>query len=127
MLIDYVREGQQIASDCHRSGKFVAGVKDRYASWLQSVEEHLKGDPVTLARFRNAQPVPDLPADIVTAQWQKLQGQLAVLVELARERGEAKPEEVFALKPTRVGVGDDLKAAWRKIVARWHRGRREPL
>jgi sugar phosphate isomerase/epimerase len=129
MLIGYISEGEQIAAECSRA-KFVSGVEERHASWSQRVREYLKDDSVALARFRNAQPVLHVHtglASSVAGHWQRLQGQLAVLVELAKEREQAKPDEVFALKPAAWGLGVDLEAAWRKIRARWRRGRTEPL
>ena len=104
MLIEYIRQGEQIASGC-RGSKSVKGVKARYVAWSRSVEECLKDDPMALARFRNAQPVLDVPPDIaagVANHWKKLQGQLAVLNKLAREREQ---EEVFALSPILWGRG----------------------
>jgi hypothetical protein len=41
MLLDLVREGEQIAAGC-RASKFVKGVKARYVAWSRSVEEYLK-------------------------------------------------------------------------------------
>jgi hypothetical protein len=78
-------------------------------AWSRSVEEYLKDDPVALTRFRNAQPISGVHPDIAAAvanHWKKLQGQLAVLTDLARD---------FALSPTLWGLGVNLKAAWRKL------------
>ena len=110
MLLDLVREGEQIAAGC-RASKFVKGVKARCVAWSRSVEEYLKDDPVALTRFRNAQPISGVHPDIAAAvanHWKKLQGQLAVLTDLAREREQ---EVVFALSPTLWGLGVNLKAA----------------
>ena len=122
MLIEYIRQGEQIASGC-RGSKSVKGVKARYVAWSRSVEECLKDDPMALARFRNAQPVLDVPPDIaagVANHWKKLQGQLAVLNKLAREREQ---EEVFALSPILWGWGTGLKAAGRKLKEWWRKCR----
>ncbi|MGH8615512.1 MAG: hypothetical protein ACREYF_26710 [Gammaproteobacteria bacterium] len=122
MLIHYIRQGEQIASGC-RSSKSLKGLKTRYVAWSRSVEKYLKDDPVALARFCNAQPVSHIHPDTAVAvanHWKKLQGQLAVLTELAREREQ---EEVFALSPILWGWGAGLKSAGRKLKDWWRKRR----
>jgi hypothetical protein len=122
MLIKFIREGEQIARGC-RASKSAKGVKARYVTWSREVEECLKDDPSALARFRNAPLVSEVPADIgrgVANHWKKLQGQLAVLGELAREREQ---EEVSALSPILWGWGNGLTTAGRKLKEWWRRRR----
>jgi hypothetical protein len=122
MLINFIREGEQIARGC-RASKSAKGVKARYVAWSREVEECLKDDPSALARFRNAPLVSEVPADIargVANHWKKLQGQQVVLRELAREREQ---EEVSALSPILWGWGASLKSAGRKLKQWWRRRR----
>lgn len=118
--IDLIKEGEQIAADA-RGGKNVKGFRERCSAWSRQVEDSLRDDPIALARFRHAPPVPDAQARAIVSglagHWQKLTGQLALLIEIARERGE--PEAV-TLKPGAYGISVDLKLVWREL-RRWLR------
>src|SRR6478736_9162715 len=115
-LIELIEEGRQIAVG---AGKNVTGFRERCSAWSRKVEAELRDDALGLMRFNNALPIPRIPSGIpfgIADFWQKLQGQMAVLIELAKER---KEPEALTLKPGAYGMNLDLKVAWRKLWVWW--------
>ena len=91
-LIDLVSEGEKLAL-LMRASKDRGWAKAQHVAWRASVKEHLKDDPLALARFRNARPVLDVRvgmASEIAGYWQSLQGELAVLIAIAGEREQAQ-------------------------------------
>ena len=87
-LIALIEEGQKIAAGGF-GGKAAEGFRQCYAAWSRKVKEELQDDALSLARFNNAQPISYEQAGIpfgVAEHWGKLQGQIAVLIELEKER-----------------------------------------
>lgn len=90
-LIDLISEGEKLAL-LMRASKDRGWAKAQHAVWRASIKEHLKDDPLTLARFRNARPVLDVRVGMasgIAGYWQSLQGELAVLRAIAGEREQA--------------------------------------
>jgi hypothetical protein len=123
-MFDLIENGDRIAKEFFP--KRLPAARVNYSAWTQRVEVYLSNNPVALVRFRHAEPVLQVPSGMPSntgAQWAKLRGQLAVLIELANERQHQKRDEVMTLKPGVWGLAVDLKAAWRKLMALWQKPR----
>jgi hypothetical protein len=113
-LIGLIKEGQKIAAGAF-GGKAVKGFRERCGAWSQKVEEELQDDAFARARFESAQPILHEQAGIpfgVAAHWQRLKGQLAVLIELEKERPKA-----VTFKPGAYGIHANPQVIWRNLKA----------
>jgi len=117
-LIPLIEEGEKIAaSDATAPRDF----RERCAAWAKKVIRELEDDPLALARFTTAKPFAHDDTVIpfgIAVHWRRLKGQLAVLIELEKERPKA-----MTFKPGVYGDYTDPKAILQNLKAWWKRPR----
>jgi hypothetical protein len=119
VLLSLISQGQKLAYEL-RKCKDRHAAKTQYGAWRRSVKEHLKDSRVATARFFGAQPIAHVRAGMafgVAGYWQHLQGELTVLIAIAREWEQHKPDELFTVKPSAFGITANLKEFWRRDKA----------
>jgi hypothetical protein len=117
-LIPLIEEGEKIAaSDATAPRDF----RERCAAWAKKVIGELEDDPLALARFTTAKPFAHDDTVIpfgIAVHWRRLKGQLAVLIELEKERPKA-----MTFKPGAYGDYTNPKAILQNLKAWWKRPR----
>ena len=100
-----VTEGQRLVEDAleHR----IADYDARCEAWRLAVEQSLKGKPLALARFRQAQPIntpqPGIPYGIMS-DFALLRGRLFVLTNINQESKQERRHSIRSWVATIIGI-----------------------
>src|SRR6185312_4435668 len=100
-----VTEGQRLVEDAleHRTADYDA----RCEAWRLAVEQSLKGKPLALARFRQAQPI-NTPQPGITYgtmnDFALLRGRLTVLTQILQEAEQARRDAIYSWITVIIGI-----------------------
>jgi hypothetical protein len=100
-----VTEGQRLVEDAleQRTADYAA----RCEAWRLKVEQALKGKPLALARFRQAQPMNTLQSGIpygIMSDFALLRGRLFVLTHIEQESDQERRHALRSWAATIIGI-----------------------